>query len=1114
MEAVSREVVLLPEYKKQPAASNAPLVQQFVSPGLDSRPMARMWFPDAAAGVDENDCVDRELRSLAEGGMGGVEIAFLADGCGIEDAEQSGWGTPAWVSTLKKVMRTARSIPGGFKVDFTISPHWPPNIFTIDPNDAAASSDLHYAWRKITAADLQRGTVDVPLPEMKLYDQKGNPFIFKYSYVGTSVARVSDMPRPKMRGFKPPPEAAPLDGYAVLGALPEGVTAPDLAPERDAASGFVPPAGQEFVPEGMRREDIDWSVPFEPLPWRSRAEITLQFDSMLDVSGRTAEKPEGGWACGVPDQAALDRWYGGKVTLSDVEAAFGPPADEASLRPDGKRDSRFLRRRMADFQKEYQLNLEGLQLEAASEGEELQPGDWIVIGFFYRGTGQQLSGGGPWKIMPNQTYVASYLIPEGADAVTDYWDRYILSDPELRQLVEENAREVGGSIFEDSIELHTSGAPWGKGFETYIPACLGYPVGNYLPVLAGFATDNRLETERITQDFAAAVGRLYTENHVQRVSRWAKSFGYNFRAQAYSLGGLGITEAALATDVTEGDNSTYDDALRQLQTAVNIKPDEKFLSMESNTFNKFGFSWQSLLREVHYNASQGVNRVIFHGCAYPKTGTGYMDWWPGWNWGEKARASAFMAWDRRNLWWDEAHRLTDYISRLQTVLQEGCTRVDLAVLPSLQLRYELGEGSSHPYLLDRGWSYNLLDESVFTLPELTVRDGRLCPDGPAYRALVLHETGCLKESTVREILRLAQAGLPVVLEGSLPARVFGVSRTGNSDAGLQALLEQLQELENVYTAADDAALAEVLASAGILPAARYQCPGVECSHLTDGTGDYYYFYNGGEKPVEFTARLEGSGTPVRLDCWTGRLEKIPDASENAVPLRLVPGGALISALLPDTAPALPAESLHCTGEQLLSGLSLELTSYGPPKPGDPEYDPSWPVVSHTETVQYDAVPNFSDWAHLPADGAILQRLRVSSMADVSGVGIYRGTFDIPAGTAAADLLLAHHAKDIPVTVVINGTDAGTPDAMTEILPLDSLIHEGKNTIEIRVASTLDNRLYYEDPIALQSFPPEKDVMAKLRPAFIKDDWTIRYPVGLYSAAVRTYAAAGNPAASV
>ena len=68
------------------------------------------------------------------------------------------------------------------------------------------------------------------------------------------------------------------------------------------------------------------------------------------------------------------------------------------------------------------------------------------------------------------------------------------------------------------------------------------------------------------------------------------------------------------------------------------------------------------------------------------------------------------------------------------------------------------------------------------------------------------------------------------------------------------------------------------------------------------------------------------------------------------------------------------------------------------------------------------------------------------------------------------------------------------------------MHPGENTLEIKLCSTLDNRLYYEDPIAAAKFPPEKDLMAKLRPPFVKDDWTIRYPVGLYSASIVPYRA--------
>ena len=79
--------------------------------------------------------------------------------------------------------------------------------------------------------------------------------------------------------------------------------------------------------------------------------------------------------------------------------------------------------------------------------------------------------------------------------------------------------------------------------------------------------------------------------------------------------------------------------------------------------------------------------------------------------------------------------------------------------------------------------------------------------------------------------------------------------------------------------------------------------------------------------------------------------------------------------------------------------------------------------------------------------------------------------------------------------------------MTDVLSLDGLVHPGENTIEIKLCSTLDNRLYYEDPLAAAKFPPEQDVMAKLRLPFVKEDWSIRYPVGLYSASVIPYSGA-------
>ena len=500
--------------------------------------------------------------------------------------------------------------------------------------------------------------------------------------------------------------------------------------------------------------------------------------------------------------------------------------------------------------------------------------------------------------------------------------------------------------------------------------------------------------------------------------------------------------------------------------------------------------------------------MIFHGCAHPRNGTGYIDWWPGWNWGEKAHGSTFMAWDNRNPWWDDAHGITDYIARLQTILQEGTRKVDLAILPNIQGIYELAEGNSHQRLLDLGYSYNLIDENVLRLPYLSVEDGKLFPNGPAYRVLVLADCDYLHQDTLQTVVSLAKQGLPVVLEGRTPDQVFGVSRPGNQDSGLEKLLEELKALPNVVPAADDEALHEALTTRNLGPAALYHQENLECSHLVDEAADYYFFYNNNQETVTTSVTLQGTGAPVLLDCWSGEETAIPEYQPQgdtvSLPLTIAAGDIAVICLA--ELPAEKREALTPMAEQVIDGLSLELTSFGPPKETDPEYDPSYPTTFHKVTLTYDAVPNFSSWAKLPVTEKELTDLRVSSMADVSGVGIYRGTFTLPEGAVTADLKLGHHNKDVPTVITVNGKQAGTPDCMTDVVPLDGLVRPGENTIEIKLCSTLDNRLYYEDPIVAAKFPPEQDIMAKLRPPFVKDDWTIRYPVGLYSASIVPYRA--------
>lgn len=1051
-------------------AAHSPVLDGFVSPKQAHLPMARMWFPDAEAGNIEHDQIARIFNDISKGGMGGVEVALLSDENGNMDGT-IGWGTPAWVRTLKKVMKAAKAIPGGFRVDFTITAHWPPILNTIDPNDDCASTNMVYAVKKVTAEDLKNGSFQLPLPETKLRDSKDNPFIFQDKFISATLVKVSDKA----------PEYEKLEF-----GFPPNMNS-DNVPEDDIA---VPEAKSSFPGFGGH----------PPMQGEGGIPYSLCWDSFTDLTDRVSVIDGAGWACGVPDQEALDKWYGGEVTLEDVAKNYGPPADPGF---EGKVDDQFRRRRMADWQQLWSLDLAGLDIPVTDDSQDIKAGDMLVIACYCRGTGQTKSGGGIWSVMVGETYVANYLIKEGAQAVTNYWNEHILSDSELRELISENGAKVGGSIFEDSIELSSNNCLWAKGFTQLLNDRLDYDVKKYIPLFAGFVADNVADSRRVYEDYLDTIGHLFAENHVKVISDWAKTFNYDYRAQAYSLMGLGTVQAALATDVTEGDNSTSFDALRQLATAVNMKSSEKFLSMESCTFSKMNFSWRALISEVNANASQGVNRVIFHGLPYPVNKGGYKCWWPGWGWGGSGHSGGFMCWDSRNIWWECGHVLTDFIARQQAFLQETQSKVDIAILPSAKKACTLPCNNSHQLLLDAGYTYNLWDNSVFERPELTLGGAQLCPEGPGYRALVVWDVDSLSLDIMNRLIDFAENGVTVVFEGLVPSRVRGMDFGGSKDAEFTGLMNKLKALSNVHFAADEAQLVDILKNA-VPPMATASAAGMELSRFTDGVYTYYMVNNPTQADAEaITLELTGDGVPYVLDCWAGRaypaMEYSAEAGKIRATVTVKAGQNLILALLP-MADSAVAPAVAPAGKTQLENWDLTLTCWGPAREGDAEYDPYNPSVSRKVPYSFKNVATDAKWHQLDFDQSMLDELRVPNTTDISGVGVYTTDFEAPDGAKWADLVLTARYKTNIGAVTLNGKSIPV-DPMSDVFCLDGAVKPGTNHLEVKLLSSMDNRTNYED-----SLYPEPKIAgsAGAMAGMFGQKPQIRYAYGLKTATVEFY----------
>lgn len=1053
------------------SAASGDIITKFKNPDVDARVMARNWFPDGGAGADEEGLalVAKQVNDLARGGFGGVEIAFLSDSTSYnnEDARTIGWGSENWQRVLKEALKTANAVEQGFKIDITITSHWPPIVNIIDPNDNEASQEATYAYRKISAEDLAAGVADLPLPEPRTKDyfspmgggdDAHADFLFVEKFVAATLAKVASVGA----------NGTPVFELASLTDLSGSTT-------RKTVSNDAAGSGTPYKEEG--------GVKYA------------------------------GHAGGVPDRTYAEAH--GLDYEKDVIAKFGP--DPISDNFTGKMDADDARRRMADWQYLYQTSLDGLDVlkgYSPANGDTLAPGDYVLIGTYHRGTGQTQSGGTSMTIY-NRSYVTDYFSDRGAQKVFEFWDKNILDD-EMLALLKENGAKNGTSIFEDSIEIHAEKPLWTYDLLDEFKAYNGYDAAKYAPVLvmgssrpggmggqaaASPSFDDASAANRIKEDYNLLLGHLYAVEHADVISDWAAGFNYTYRAQGYALTGLDIAGAAAALDIPEGDNSSSGDGLRNLVAAVNVKGG-KMLSMESTTFSASLTSpWATVIKELNGDFSGGVNRSILHGTPFSRSFNRFNSEWPGWNFWN------FSAWNARQIHWDDVDTFSGYVGRTQAVMQNGRAKVDLAVLLGIDSSFNMPGGNSMQSLLDKGYSYNLLSEALLKLDGVGVQNGRLCPTGPAYKAIIVKEAKIMSATAMQRLLEYAQNGLPIIFYNCDIARIYGTNRDDNNDTLLAEKLAELMKMEQVKTASTQDEILSILSGWGVDPAASYTAPGLEASHRAAAEGDYYYFYNNSQSPIETTVTLTGQGAPYRLDAWTGEITPLAlyqeDGGRTRINIKLEPREAAIFAMSKGAASFPTMKDVYVTDAgggdavyvdhsivhragkpgtytvslsdntkktvtvdtvpaavEVLNGWDLSLESWGP----DPEANKVDPTLSAKKTITFKDIP-LSIWSDLPATKAQIESLGVDAMNHMSGIGTYTTTFTLPTSwnTDTGAILQLTHGADMVVEVLVNNHRIDDVNQLTNKVDVGAYLTTGKNTLMVKLDSTLQHRIDLENP---------------------------------------------------
>lgn len=724
--------------------------------------------------------------------------------------------------------------------------------------------------------------------------------------------------------------------------------------------------------------------------------------------------------------------------------------------------------------------------------------NWVVLSYWQRGSGQQPESG---PFTNPTSYVVDHFSGAGTQAVTGFWDDNILT-PRIRRLL----RQAGGTFFEDSLEIETTSTIWTPQLPAEFAARVGYDLLPYLPIVVTlkgkyqFTFASSSATAHVRDDVNKTLSDLYRDNHLLAIRGWAHELGMGLRVQPYGLSTDSLDLAALL-DIPEGESLGFKnlDDYRVLSGGRDLAG-HSTLSCEAICYanGAYSMTWHNALVTIGSFWAGGVNQSVIHGYAYADA--------PGATWPGFAAFSPYNqtgigyseAWGPRQPTWQHMPDIAGYMARSQFVLRTGVPKYD--VLFYRQKGYT-STGIGAPWATNNGiptgWTHSFATDAVLALPGVEVRNGRLAPDGPAFKAVVLgpdqftgNETAISLEGAQR-LLGYAKAGLPIVVLGDWTHAISTGQVSAVESAAVAATVTELLAQPTVRVVSDQLQIPDALAQLGVRPAVQYASSTLMTVHRVEGGTDLYYLANARHAenrklvPIDQTVLLTAGSpdaVPFRLDAWTGAVTRIAEFTRqgNAVSVRveLNPGESTVVALADpgwgDEPAAVQivssdADSVSVQGRTVRLRASVAGPVQATTADGDTLTASIGPVVAPFDLTQWSL--DVEDWrpgatttsiskptVSLELDG-LVSWSALPAVQDASGIGHYSTTFVLPQSwNPDCGAVLDLGTVNDTFRVWVNGHRVAPAGMLTSRLDLGDLLRAGENTLEVEVATSLINRL--------------------------------------------------------
>jgi hypothetical protein len=671
------------------------------------------------------------------------------------------------------------------------------------------------------------------------------------------------------------------------------------------------------------------------------------------------------------------------------------------------------------------------------------------------GTLQWTPPKGKWKILRlgySLTGIENH--PATAEATGLEVDKY--DGPAVRAYLETYLSKYENAVGKDLIgargvramvtdSTEVGSANWTPRLLDQFKRLRGYDARPWLPALTGVIIGTRARTDAFLYDYRRTLADLMASEHYGTVAKVAhehgvKVYGEALESARVTLGDdmdmrshADIPMAAMWTYRAEfGANPT---AIADMRGAASVSHlyGRNLVAAESLTsaMSPWAFAPADLRPMIDMEFASGVNLPVLHTSVHQPLGE---DKKPG-----LSLAIFGQYFNRNETWAGMARPWVDYMARSAWLLQQGRFYADVAYFygeeaPLVSL-YKQGQPADAP----RRYAYDFLNPGAL-MGELSVKDGQLvAKSGARYRVLFLGGSSQhMTLATLRRLRTLAQQGATIV--GPAPAAALGLAGDAKQfDALVQSMWSKAPVTKvgkgQVVNGRDVEA---VLRSLGQEPDFDHAAAGdgkLLFVHRRLDDGDLYFVTNRANQPVATEAQFNVRGKAAEF--WHADRGTSEPASyrtqdnKTVVPLKL---GAQESVFVmfrrPSSEPAVTVAA------------------------------PAWAKVGVLDggwNIRFDGLA-----APAPLAGASLGSLTGYADPQVkyfSGTTVYQRSFTLPDGVKPGTPLKLDLGQVGDVAEVsVNGKPAGIAWKPPYEVEIGSLLAEGANTVEIRVANLWVNRL--------------------------------------------------------